>query len=278
MLERDILGRQEKHTMIDVTSAFFYKDHLTARILIDSDHDGLKRPYSPIYQAEYSPTYVEFIDRMIERAREGNLLSRVDTLMSMSYFLERKWPIPESMSTYIAEILQEAVIAFGETEGRVEKKNSAICAAIGLVMPKGAPLTEKNVMRRSTIHSYVWWRMALFDEALFTAATHALRAFDGTGGLSHDLCEKMYTTHEEDRGDMQRFAPSILPFMDLKLHPTEAGAAYGNVVFKDDCFLREIAPYLLQGVPPEDEIPDEIAHFIEALGLTPPLETKPLHR
>ncbi len=265
--------------MIDVTSAFLYEDHLTGKILINREEE-LDQPYSRIFKDVYDDRFVDFIDQMVDRAREGNFLSRVDALMTLSYFLKRKWPMPDSLSLYISEVVQGAVIAFGHTEGRVEKKKAATCSALGLVMRKGAPLTEQKATKRLVIHSYIWWKMAIDGDSLYLAAQCAVKAFRKTGGISHDGCEKMYTAQEAERSDNQETIPSLRAFLALKIYPANALDHYG-MVFKDNDFLCKIAPHLEQEGFQAGDITKQVEQFISTLeneGLTVQTEMKLLNK
>lgn len=239
--------------MTNIVCAFSYKDHLTGELLVDPEHPLRKRPYSHVFEGGYKAKHAKLIDQVVENARNGQVLGRVDALMTLSYFLERKWPIPDSLSEYAAEAIEKAVVAFGHTEGRLEKKNAAVCNALGLFMPKGPPKTQETLFRRRMVHSYIWWRKKLFKETLRKAATKAVKAFDKTGGITHDNCEKMYESVEMERS----MTPSIGLFVDICLYPEEFRACCGDIYFSDNDFMLAVIKEKTRVYECSDEIPQE---------------------
>jgi len=221
---------------------FLYEDEHKGKIYLGKYFNS--KPYSKVFDGEYREEFIEYVDDIIEKAKTGNLPGKTDALLTMALFLEKKWSIPESLSNYISKILTETIIAFGHTEGRAEKRNSSMANALGLILPKGRNDISSQSYKYKTIHSYIWWRIYLYKETLYTAAKQAEEAFKGTNRLSQDACEKIFNEEEErrkKRSEMVR--PCLSMFADLKLTPDLVRQFKGRIAFKDDDFLRDTFPF-----------------------------------
>jgi hypothetical protein len=181
------------------------------------------------------------VDQIVEAAQEGEFISSVDVLLVMAHFLENEWPIPKKLSKYIATTLQNTVIAFGHTDGKVNKRNAAIAKALGLVVPRGNAKKGASLNKKLLVHLYISWRQKLYGENLYFAAKQALMAFKGTKGLSQDYCEKMYTEVENQKdADLYKLHNlSLATFFHKEAMPDYLQ----SVFFNDDEFLEALIPY-----------------------------------
>lgn len=255
--------------MSNTISAFYYYDNSNAKILVTHKKPHLNRPFSPVFGEVYQDDHADFVDQMVERANSDCLLSKVDALMTLAYFLEREWPIPNSLADYASKVIEKAVISFGNTEGGYSERNTAVCNALGLALPPNRPSKDETAIKQVLIHSYIWWRKFIYGETINQAVQHAENAFEGTGSLSRDAYLKMYKELEKRRREAGRHGSwaSLELFVELKLYPDEFRDCIGNIAFNDDEFLRSISPFMISRYHPEDEIPPEMMRFIDELGL-----------
>jgi hypothetical protein len=218
---------------------FQYLNNTGKVALVELDQSAPPQPHAPFLNKIYGNHFHEFIDKNVEAARDGDFLSSIDVMLTMSHFLKEGIPIPESLSIYIADILQNAAVTVGQTEGKSEKRNAAVTKALGLVKSKSAKIPEQEI-KRQMVHSYIWWRKKLFSETIYAAAVNAERTFRGTKRLSQDACEKIYIQLEKAQtAENRTSAPSLNHFWSIKINPAD----YKYIVFKNDDFLKAVVTH-----------------------------------
>ena len=195
---------------------FAYNDRFSGKVAVDGDGiDEPRKLSSGRLRGKYDKKFVKYVDESVGVAQSGDFIGSIESLLIIAHFLERKWPIPESLANYVATTLQEAVIAFGHTEGSTDKRNAAIVKALGLVRPRGAARKMKQMTKQFYVHGYIWWRIKLFEETLYVAAKHANEAFKGTDRLGHDACEKIYNEVKNKWTKNSKNSRTMKPWMKI---------------------------------------------------------------
>lgn len=221
---------------------FEYRDFLTGKVFVKKIGERKNKPLSTVFE-EYGYIEAEMlpvIDQKVESANNGDFISSIETLLLVSYFLENEWPLPKSLSKYIAKTLNRTVISFGHAND-VTSRNSNIAKTLGLVVPRGNAKRSASLKKKMLIYSYMFWRMKIFDENLYTSAKKAVIAFNGTEGLSQDYCEKIYNEMESD---IEKY-PCNLFNLDVSylFYSKMIPLMIKPVSFNDDEFLKAMLPY-----------------------------------
>ena len=225
---------------MSVDFLFEYEDFFTGKVALSKRDKLLNKPISFALEDGYHEILIEIVNQIVKAARGGDFISSVDVLLIMAHFLENEWPLPKSLSQYIAETLNKTVISFGQASD-ASNRSTEVAKSLGLVVPRGSAKRGAALKKKMLIYSYMFWRMKIYGENLYSSAKKAVIAFNGTEGLSQDYCEKIY---KELDGQKDKYPYNLFDYDVRYLFYCRLFSGYIHpVCFEDNEFLKEMIPY-----------------------------------